>query len=64
MFHLLFSDNDEKYIEIVNPVGELVYSARVKMNKAIIDISNKPAGMYILHVKGGNKKTSSKLIKN
>jgi hypothetical protein len=53
-------------IEILNPIGQVVYSEQVKqvsgMIRKKIDLSNQPAGLFLVKISGENGAISQKIL--
>lgn len=49
-------------IEIVNATGGIVYSAKINQHQQIVDLSEQPKGLYILHVSSNGNIYSKKLL--
>ena len=50
-------------IEIINVVGEVIYSLTKNLSKIDIDLSNQPNGIYLLKVLTNEQQTVGKIIK-
>ncbi len=55
--------SDGYRIEIVNMLGEKVYSSNIRHQVSNINISDKPTGIYFLHLKSNTKTYNQKVIK-
>lgn len=55
--------NESATIEVVNIVGEVVYSLTKNLSSVSIDLSSQPNGIYLLKVTTNEQQTVEKLIK-
>jgi hypothetical protein len=58
----LNSFNKISSIEIVNVLGEKIYSSVINSNKLEIDLSTQPRGIYFVEVMVGNERRTKKII--
>ena len=62
-FELSFNDFQIEKINIFNLLGELVFQKGFSQDQSKIDLSNQPAGIYLLEVIGENTKIFKKIVK-
>lgn len=56
--------NKEVQISIYFINGELIQKSKSNATNIVLDLTNKPDGIYLLHIKEGNNNYTQKLIKN
>lgn len=56
--------NKEVQISIYSINGELIQNSKSNATNIVLDLTNKPDGIYLLHIKEGNNNYTLKLIKN
>jgi len=62
---LMFQDDDEKNVSIYDMMGKIVFKAgNVKGNRLQINITDQPAGVYLIKVISGDEIISKKVIKH
>lgn len=59
----LTSNSTIFYIEILNALGEKIYSEQINSMQAEIDLSGQPSGVYFLHAFTENEVLSKKIMK-
>jgi hypothetical protein len=63
-FTLAFGSDEERSIRIANPLGQVIYQARVSGIDHQVDLSGYPTGMYFVTVTGiGHTETQKVLVK-
>jgi len=60
--HIVGLNSEEKYIELLNMQGKLVYSNQIQENKSFIDISSFQKGVYCVKVTDSERITSKIVI--
>lgn len=56
------SDNKVSHIEVVNMLGELVYTSQTGGTVSAIELSNQPNGLYFVHITHEKGKSIEKLV--
>lgn len=56
--------NKEVQISIYSINGELIQNSKSNATNIVLDLTNKPDGIYLLHIKEGNNNYTQKLLKN
>lgn len=57
------NNTDKAYFEILNTLGEVIYK-NYMYNKAVIPVSNFPAGLYIIRIEGTKQFQAEWVVKN
>ncbi|CAN5266328.1 hypothetical protein BH09BAC5_BH09BAC5_12890 [soil metagenome] len=56
------STTENSTIEIANTLGEIIYSSQINSDKAEIDLSNQPTGIYFATIQNGEEIIYKKII--
>ena len=54
--------NDYELLEVVNPLGQIVYSKTIRLNKELIDLSGFMSGVYFINLRSEEAIFTQKLI--
>ena len=65
LFHLQLKDvNTSVQVIITNMTGQVIYSSLLDMQETLIDLSDRPAGVYMVHISGGTFNEQMKIVKD
>ena len=64
VFRLETMNQQSQTIQIFNSIGELVFQSRGENSNTMIDVSDQPNGIYLIHINGENRSCIKQLIIN
>ncbi|MBL4594471.1 MAG: T9SS type A sorting domain-containing protein [Flavobacteriales bacterium] len=60
----VLNNSPESYIEVLNLMGTIIYTANIGSTKVVIDISDQAKGIYLIRIVDGEQTITKKVIYN